>query len=149
MLLGFAAYFEIISTISIILHRLTLDCFTQLNPKWAAGVRCRPGEVKLDLTFWPIVADRWGLNWKNPVHEESCVYDVWLCYLGPPGLGTCTDRCRAKCLLRKSKRSGLTENLPPPTLYANRDGNRWESWLAPCRTADHSLAGLLTPLGGL
>ncbi len=42
----------------------------------------RPGEVKLDLTFWLIAADRWGLNWKNPVHEEGGVYDVSPRYRG-------------------------------------------------------------------
>ncbi len=59
-----------------------LDC--TFNPKWTGYhvAHHRPGEVKLYLTFWPIVRDRWGLNWKMLVHEEGSVYDVSPRYIG-------------------------------------------------------------------
>jgi hypothetical protein len=60
-------------------------------------VRHRLGEVKLDLTFRPIVRDRQGLNAKILIHEG------------------------ANSLPRKSERPGLILNPPPPALSTAQD----------------------------
>jgi hypothetical protein len=71
------------SNMSVVQHFLVKNTvpsnyMTDFNPKRTGycGAHHRLGEVKLDLTFWPIARDRRGLNAKISVHEGGCMYDV-------------------------------------------------------------------------
>ncbi len=57
---------------------------TPFNPKWTGynGAYHGPGWGKTRLHYWPTASDRWGLTWKNPVYEESSVYDALPRYRG-------------------------------------------------------------------
>ncbi len=58
--------------------------FRRVNPKWTGyhGAHRGPGWGQTRPHYWPIAADRWGLNWKNQVYEEIPVYDVSPRYRG-------------------------------------------------------------------
>ncbi len=62
-----------------------------------------PGWGKTRPHYWPIAAERWGLNWTNQVYEESPVYDVSPRYRG------------RQCPVRKRERESahMRTHLPP------------------------------------
>ncbi len=127
------------------------DFSTILNPKWTVYYRARhgPGEVKLDLSFWPIAADRWGLNLKNPVHEESSLYNVSPRYIGHRFWELAQISAALTVLIERARDRARLKTCHPPHSTRPVTVNQSEFQLAPRRTVDHSSAVLFTPLGGL
>ncbi len=98
---------------------MTNALLNRVNSNWTGfpWPRRRPREAKLDLTFWPIARDRWGLNWRSPVYEESSVYDMSPRYRGCrfwkiPQIAAAP----AVQLERERERAQLRTHLPPHSM---------------------------------
>jgi hypothetical protein len=109
------------------------------------GVHHGPGEVKLDLTFWPITRDRRGLNMKIPVHEGCCVYDVSPRYRVCPFWELALIGAVPMVHLERARDQARLWTCHPS--HSPQPGTRnWSVfWPARRQTADHSPARLLPP----
>jgi hypothetical protein len=92
-------------------------------------------EVKLDLTFWPIATDRWGLNWKNQVWEEGGVYDVSPRYRGQPFRDIPQIGAAPAVHLERGESGPDWEPASPRTLRGPRPETDRNFLLAPHRTS--------------
>jgi hypothetical protein len=120
------------------------------NSKWTGfhWAHHRLGKIKVDLTFWPIARDCWGLNWKIPVHEEGSMYDVSLGYRGCWFQELPQISAAPAVQLEKSREPARLKTLPPPALCVAQDRKltRILTGVAP-DCGPPCLVGLLPPSG--